>query len=395
MKNTRNDHPRRILVALRLAYSSHAGFLSGVARYLKRKPDWRVTVSENFSDFDSASLSAIEAAGFDGIITVRPRTREAEAAIEQSSLPVAILGTGSGDCRKRKHNVVFIRGNDRSIGVIAARHFIKLGNFRSYAFVGTENNVAWATDRKIGLLSELTRRKIKLEVIPSPFPNGSQDDINYLAERLKSLPLPAAIFAAYDNRARNVLLACDAANLNVPHQIAVMGVDNDTSLCDFCYPSLTSIATNPAEKGERASIELEKIISKNSSSAKTIFVPGANVVERESTAPLAPSSHLVERALSFIANKALTGIKPRDVASYLGVSRALADRRFRECNAGTIGNAIAKVQIAKIKELLIDKKMPIAKITFICGLPDENYAKRLFKKHTGMTMREWRRQNQS
>ena len=118
-------------------------------------------------------------------------------------------------------------------------------------------------------------------------------------------------------------------------------------------------------------------------------------MERESTAPLSPSSHLVERALSFIANKALTGIKPRDVASYLGVSRALADKRFRECNAGTIGNAIAKVQIEKIKELLTGKKMPIAKITFICGLPDENYAKRFFKKHTGMTMREWRLQNRS
>ena len=393
MKNTSHNQPRRILVALRLAYSSNTGFLSGIARYLKRQPNWRVTVSENFSDFDNISLSAIEAAGFDGIITVRPRTREAEIAIEQSSLPIAILGTGSGDCRKRKRNVVFIRGNDRAVGIIAARYFIGLGKFRTYAFVGTENKVAWATDRRIGLLGELKRRKIKLEVISSPFPNGSQDDINYLEEKLKSLPLPAAIFAPYDNRARNVLLACDSANLNVPHQIAVMGVDNDTSLCDFCYPALTSIATNPAEKGERAAIELEKIISKNTSSAKTIFIPGANVVERESTAPLSPSSHLVERALSFIANQAITGIKPRDVASYLGVSRALADKRFRECNAGTIGNAIANVQIAKIKELLIGKKMPISKITYICGLHSENYAKRFFKKHTGISMREWRKRN--
>ena len=363
-----------------------------MARYLKRRPNWRVTVAENFTDFDMQSLAAVEKAGFDGIITVRPRTRSAEEAIECSSLPTAMLGTGSGDCGGRKRNIVFIRGTDEEIGVLAAKHFMSLGNFRSYAFAGTVDKVAWSADRQAGFAAELRRRHREVLTLRSPFSNGSPEDIAFLAEELVSLSLPAAIFASYDNRARNILLACDAAKLNVPRQVAVIGVDNDSALCDFSYPALTSIATKPEEKGEKAAIELDRIISKKNTPPHTIFVSGGEIVERESTTPLAPSSHLVEKALRYISENARFGIKARDVVAHLGVSRTLADRRFRECGAGTIGSTIAKEKTEMAKRLLSENKMPITRITALCGFHDENYAKRLFRKHTGLSMRDWRKQ---
>ena len=70
---------------------------------------------------------------------------------------------------------------------------------------------------------------------------------------------------------------------------------------------------------------------------------------------------------------------------------ALADRRFRECCAGTIREAITDVRLAAVKRLLRETEMPIARITAQCGFADENYAKRLFRQKTGQTMREWRR----
>ena len=100
----------------------------------------------------------------------------------------------------------------------------------------------------------------------------------------------------------------------------------------------------------------------------------------------------MEKALRYISENARFGIKARDVVAHLGVSRTLADRRFRECGAGTIGNAIAKEKTEMAKRLLSENTMSIARITSLCGFPDENYAKRLFRKQTGLTMRDWRKQ---
>ena len=97
-------------------------------------------------------------------------------------------------------------------------------------------------------------------------------------------------------------------------------------------------------------------------------------------------------ALRYISENARFGIKAHDVVAHLGVSRTLADRRFKECGAGTIGSTIAKEKTEMTKRLLSENTMPIARITSLCRFHDENYAKRLFRKHTGLSMRDWRKQ---
>ena len=383
--------PRHVLAAFRITYQSNRNFLAGVARYLKRNLLWRVTVADNFTDFDSDSLAETERSGFDGIITVRPKSAAAEAAIIGSHLPVAMLGVGSGDCRARARGIVFVRGKDQAVGDLAARHLMSLGNFRSYAFVDADMAVSWSDDRFRGFARTLLRHRHAAVRISSPFAIGSQKDIEFLADNLRALPKPIAVMSAYDNRAMNVLTACSHANLAVPSQVAVIGVDDDTVLCDFSRPALTSINTHQVEKGEIAAEELERLMRRPRLPARTVFVPGADVVMRESTAPLAPSAHLVERALRFIEDNVRNGIRARDVVAYLGVSRALADRRFRECAAGTIREAIAKVRLAEVKRLLRETSMPIARITAQCGFAADNYAKRLFRDAEGLSMREWRK----
>ena len=57
----------RVLVALRLGYSSTRRFLAGVARYLRHTPSWRVTVAENFYDFDAATLAKAARDSYDSM----------------------------------------------------------------------------------------------------------------------------------------------------------------------------------------------------------------------------------------------------------------------------------------------------------------------------------------
>ena len=62
-----------------------------------------------------------------------------------------------------------------------------------------------------------------------------------LAEWLVSLPKPCGVWAAFDQRAKHVLDACRLAGLNVPSQIQVLGVDNETYVCEQTIPSLSSL----------------------------------------------------------------------------------------------------------------------------------------------------------
>ena len=71
------------------------------------------------------------------------------------------------------------------------------------------------------------------------------------------LPRPAAVFAAYDIRARHVLEAARAAGLAVPADVAVIGVDDDPLLCETASPAITSIAMDTEDAGYRAAAALE------------------------------------------------------------------------------------------------------------------------------------------
>ena len=80
-----------------------------------------------------------------------------------------------------------------------------------------------------------------------------------------------------------------------------------------------------------------------------------------------------------------------DVVARLHVSRSLADLRFREVTGTSILEAILARRLGEVTRLLRDTDMRISEIAARCGYRDANYLKNLFRKRTGMSMREWRR----
>jgi hypothetical protein len=62
-----------------------------------------------------------------------------------------------------------------------------------------------------------------------------------LGDWLMTLPKPVGVMACDDGRARHVLEACRTRGLRVPHDVAVIGVDDDELICELAVPPLTSI----------------------------------------------------------------------------------------------------------------------------------------------------------
>ena len=90
-----------------------------------------------------------------------------------------------------------------------------------------------------------------------------------------------------DDRDEWVIEACKIAGLNVPDEIAIIGVDNDQLICDLCSPPLSSIVLNVEKAGYEAAALLDKMMAGEKVTNFEIHIQPTHVVVRQSTGTLA------------------------------------------------------------------------------------------------------------
>lgn len=100
------------------------------------------------------------------------------------------------------------------------------------------------------------------------------------------------------------------------------------------------------------------------------------------------------KALAYIRRHAFEPeLKTDAIIREMGCSRRLADLRFREVTGRSIRDEIHAQRMEHAFDLLRDPRQAIGSIPNLCGYASTPFFKRLFKKTTGHTMREWRKQN--
>ena len=161
-------------------------------------------------------------------------------------------------------------------------------------------------------------------------------------------------------------------------------------VCDHVRPTLTSLAPDFEEEGYRAARELQAMMY-GARPRKRVFLIGLRgVEERGSTRNASPGKSIAHAARAYIEANALRGITAADVVRHLGVSRSLADLRFREETGTSLLRAILDVRLGEVKRLLSETALPIGEVARRAGYPNANYLKNLFRRHVGQSMRDWR-----
>ena len=293
-------------------------------------------------------------------------------------------------------NLAFVRNDDTDIGRFGADYLASLGMAHSYGFVDWAATGYASILRREGFVARFkgSDADVRTYSPTADLEKGSLEDITALSKWLASLPKPAAVMAVHDLRAIHVFEAAAMVGIRIPHEMALIGVDNDELLCDTAEPTLTSIAPDHTRLGELAAETLNGLMGgQERRHAITIRSSAKTIVERQSAKPVTPATRLVQQATEFIRHNALKGIGAVDVVSHLGISRRLADARFRQFTGQSILAAILEVRLEEVKRRLRDTNTPIAKITAACGFRGENYAKKLFKSRFGISMTAWRAQH--
>jgi LacI family transcriptional regulator len=218
---------------------------------------------------------------------------------------------------------------------------------------------------------------------------GTHED---LLKWLKDIPKPAAVFAANDHRAADVLRTCANGGVRVPDDLAVLGVDDDPIFCVHTRPTLSSIHPDFEAEGYAAAQAMSNLLARRATRRRISVQGEPTVTERVSTAPCSPAGRLVRRVDDLIAEHSKEILNSDMIADALGISRRLLDLRYREVRKTSVFADILATRLAAVRRELRNSRTPIGKITKSCGFNDPASLKRLFKNRYGLSMRAYREQ---
>lgn len=387
-----NQATKRIVLAFRLAGEPGRRKLDGFLRYIsENRLDWQMQFVRIREDFNAEFVKSFAERGVDGVVYSLPDAKDGAEELARIDLPTVALDIfDDATLRGRKRNLVYIAGSCEDVGREAARHFLSQGLYRSYAFVPDLAGHAWSHLRGESFAKEMKRNGFKVAMYKT---RGKGYDLPKLHAWLEKLPRPAGVFTAYDDRAIQVLEACRDASIDVPHEIAVIGVDNDETLCPHTMPPLTSVQPDHAQIGRLAAAKLKEMLDgRHLEHPEHIFVGVKRIEVRESTSPVTPSGRLVQRALAYIRTHYAEALRPRDVVRELKVSRRLADLRFTEIQGESIGKAILRTRLEAVSRRLVATNDTLDNIALSCGFRKLDRLRTAFKEHFGLSMVDYRAQ---
>lgn len=371
----------KVILYLRLAGQTGRNRLQGVFAYLKDKRlNWDIRLPQTEEQFFDEVAD-----GADGAIVASYHSQKAIRWAERAKCPVVFIDIPKEARRKRRAVDITVSNDNGGFGLLAAQHFISIGGFASFGYVHATDKAPWNARRERGFLTGLRRQSAPV----SSFGGDSQDE---LAGWLAGLPKPAAVYASWDERARDVLRACKAARIRVPEQVVLLGTDDDEIVCTLSSPEISSIRPDTEGEGYQAARWLHRqFLGAGQRMPRTVLCKAVQVVDRMSTKPPPPGKHLVNEALAYMKREHGLGITPAAIAAHFRCSRRILDMRFAEFHSQTVGEALTRVRLDHVCELLRKTGLPISSIGPVCGFANDNTLKNLFKRTFGMSMRDYRR----
>ena len=380
-----------IVVATILSGPAGQQKFAGIFAYLGAVHRWNLHVLRAQDEIvkffaDREALSHVDGVIYSGLYD--KATFRTLAALK---CPVVVMENDAKELAARKTNLMVMRNDADKIAKSALDAFAGFGRYKSFAFVGTRDAQEWSDRRAAAFRRAVASAGLGETAAYAPSGASAHRDRPLLAKFLKSLDYPAAVLAANDARAAEVIAAAKSAGISVPGKVSVLGIDNDPYVCDSVSPGISSVEPDFHEEGRMAASLLDKMLrSRVPKETKRLFSDVKRVVLRESTPYLPPAEGIVSRAKDFIEKHATEGISPSDVAAHLGISRTLLDLRFRETQKTTVGRLITDTKLAEVERKLRLTSLSIGSIQELCGFSNANALKNLFKARYGMSMRAYR-----
>ena len=207
-----------------------------------------------------------------------------------------------------------------------------------FAYAGWFVDGSWTARRERLFVSEARRRLVGFSVFRSRHAEEEREAyLGDLSEWLKTLPPNTGVLAANDAVAECVISSCRRLSIDIPRDIALVGVDNDKICCEGADPQIASVQLDFEQAG-------------------------------------------------YLAGQLLDGriAHPRR-------SRRSAEMRFRETIGKSILEEIMDVRFARIFYLLENTDTSVDALASFSGFAGFESLRKTFRRRTGLSPSEWRR----
>ena len=309
-----------------------------------------------------------------------------ECGSEQNHFNPAIFGTVP---------VVFLDRNPKTLNApafcvthdsaatarFAARELLAL-KLTAYAYIPWPEPRFWSEERERGFAESLHLNDCGYIRFNG---KAKSSDIRSLQKELsvwlRELPTPVGVFAANDFIASQVIAAASRSGMNIPEDIAVVGVDNDELICENTNPTLSSVMPDFRSAGEMAAEMLERRMAKSKMRPITETFGPLRLMRRASTNRFKNVDREVLAALDLIRRESCNGLKARDVAARFSCTRRMAEIRFRAATGKSMLEAIHEVRRDKALELLSDQSLDRTSIANLCGYSSANALMNFLRKN--------------
>ena len=372
---------KNVLVCYDAANYASRCVIMGVQKFVTQKGNWNVRMLSFPEVLTADIVRRAPTDGYNGILLPLLAKPGVVDAIANTPLPVSLRGIDHVLMPQRKKAVAVVSIDDMAVGAMGARHFLELGKFSSDAFVPHTDSPYWSEERMKGFSRELKRHGISTTVLSG---GGTPQEI-------ADLPKPAAIMAAWDYKAIEIMGSARKLGFSIPDQIAVIGVDADPIVCGFSHPPLTSIEPDFERMGYAAAAALDAMMcGRKLNSISRISCPPKGIVERASTYFLPTGQILVDKAKAIIQQEATKHLSVRGLSIRLKVSPQLLALRFRQYEKTTPLDLIIKTRLEAVKRLMKNPGIKLDAIAKQCGFSSKNRLFHVFKSRFSMTIGEYR-----
>ena len=378
----------RILVQVDLSQKAARDLLGGVLHYAGLHRNWDVRIHRGHPMNRIPGI--LRNWHPDGIITDYPLGRALIAHLTQNGLKGIIALCDHPPCRIP---LSYVECDNVLVGSTGAQ-FLLSRQLSHFAYVPAIADDASLDRRQHEFVRQIEGRGFDVSVYHAARSRRgvAPSDEEQMAKWLAELPKPCGVMAAFDQRAKDVLDACRLAQIDVPSQVMVLGVDNEEYICDNTVPTLTSILLDFNGGGFRAAEMLDRMIAGEKDSVPLRLSYGIKqIVERVSTADVNGTARCVALACEYMRRNAAATISIDDIATAAGTSRRLLEKHFRSVLSTTATHELQRIRLELVKSRLRESDLPIKCIGETCGFGDISHLMKLFKRTFNVTMQTYRR----
>lgn len=277
--------------------------------------------------------------------------------------------------------------DNHAIGRAAAEELIGRG-FKNLAFFTLDRDVPVVVERMAGFREAALAAGCAYQMIDYTDEKnkgkGRQSMIRWLAAKLLKLPKPLGTMAQFDAEANIIVQACLLVELQVPEDVAVVGVDNDPIYCELGPIPLTSVNSNRELLGYRGAELLNHLMRGGQIPKQEDRVPSGGITVRQTTSIFATADVGLSKALRFITENAAKAISVDDVAKASGVSRRSLYHKFNAQVGRSIQEEIIRHRLNLAKVLLVSSDLKLEAVAAECGFEGAVSLSKAFRFHLGV-----------